>query len=151
MRLVPDKGLGYGVLKYINKEIKLTKDKSWDIIFNYLGQVDNIMSGKWLSGASESNGTSWSEEKTVNHILEVNGAVQGGELVMNWGYSILHYEKDTITEIVESYKSTLQSLIDHCLDMHKTKGAVYTPSDYGLESDISLEELDDILNKRIKN
>jgi non-ribosomal peptide synthase protein (TIGR01720 family) len=151
LRLIPDKGLGYGVLKYINKEEKLSNKKCWDIIFNYLGQVDNIMSGKWLSGAAESNGASSSEDKTVKHLLEVNGAVQGGELVMNWGYSKLHYEKETISEIVESYKSTLQSLIDHCLDLHKTEGAVYTPSDYGLESDISLEELDNLLNKRINN
>jgi hypothetical protein len=34
------------------------------------------------------------------------------------------------------------------MDQQKT-GSVYTPSDYGLESDISIDELDELLNKRI--
>ena len=57
LRQIPDKGLGYGILKYINRNDKLNTRQSWNIVFNYLGQIDNIVdSGKWFSGAKESAG-----------------------------------------------------------------------------------------------
>ena len=49
---------------------------------------------------------------------------------------------------MEKYQSTLESLIAHCMEQQKS-GTVYTPSDYGLGSEISVEELDQLLNKRI--
>ena len=84
LRRVPDKGLGYGVLKYINKDEKLI-DKNgndcWDIVFNYLGQLDNVVGGsKWFSGADESSGGFRSEDENVREIISINSMVQGGEL-----------------------------------------------------------------------
>jgi hypothetical protein len=68
LRRVPDKGLGYGVLKYINKDEKLSKHQCWDIVFNYLGQLDNVVSvvGKQLSGAGESRGSSSDAEQAAD-------------------------------------------------------------------------------------
>ncbi|MEZ4691289.1 MAG: hypothetical protein R3A12_14460 [Ignavibacteria bacterium] len=74
--------------------------------------------------------------------------VQEGELILNWSYSNLHFEKDTISGLAENFNANLKSLIDHCMNRQKS-GSVYTPSDYGLESDISIDELDELLNKRI--
>ncbi|MBK8549763.1 MAG: amino acid adenylation domain-containing protein [Ignavibacteria bacterium] len=144
LRRLPDKGLGYGVLKYINKEERLTKlrGKAWEIVFNYLGQLDNVVSsGKWLSGAGESGGTVSSHENTVDHLLSVSGMVTGDELILNWSYSSLHYEKETIEELVKKFQINLESVISHCIEQQKA-GSVYTPSDYGLEREISYEELD---------
>ena len=43
LRNIPDKGLGYGILKYINKAASLQGTDPWDIIFNYLGQLDTAV------------------------------------------------------------------------------------------------------------
>ncbi|MBK8549760.1 MAG: amino acid adenylation domain-containing protein [Ignavibacteria bacterium] len=146
LRRIPDKGLGYGVLKYINKDEKLS-GKAWEIVFNYLGQLDNVISsGKWLSGAGESSGEFTSEENIKSETLSVNGMVQEGELILNWSYSSRHYEKKTIAAIVERYQSNLELLISHCIEQQKS-GTVYTPSDYGLGSDISNDELDRFLSE----
>lgn len=81
LRQVPDKGLGYGVLKYINKDGSLQGEDCWEIIFNYLGQLDNVVSdGKWFSATGESSGTLVDPENPANAKLTVNGFVQGGEL-----------------------------------------------------------------------
>ena len=54
LRQIPDKGIGYGVLKYLNKEDSLLRAKNPDIVFNYLGQADNVLSsGKWFTLATE--------------------------------------------------------------------------------------------------
>ncbi len=145
LRKVPEKGIGYGVLKYINKEEALQGAEPWDIVFNYLGQLDNVVSsGNWLSGARESRGAGRSKDTEIREKLSVNGSIQGGELILGWSYSNLHYEKETIEELVEKFKSTLESLISHCVSQQKT-GTVYTPSDYGLGSEVSYEELDQYL------
>jgi len=57
LRRVPDKGLGYGVLKYIERAPALQGRDPWDIIFNYLGQLDTAVgSGRWLAAAGEGSG-----------------------------------------------------------------------------------------------
>ena len=133
LRRVPDKGLGYGVLKYINREAALAGPACWDIVFNYLGQLDNVLreGGKWLRGAGESAGPGRSEEQVAAEKISVNAMIQGGTLIIHWSYSSRHYEQQTIKELAEGYASNLELLIARCLEQGKT-GVVYTPSDYGL-------------------
>ncbi|MCW3115037.1 MAG: amino acid adenylation protein, partial [Segetibacter sp.] len=74
LRQIPDKGLGYGVLKYINKEEDLQNTKCWDVVFNYFGQLDNIVrESQWFTGAGERSGAMSSEELTVSEKLAING------------------------------------------------------------------------------
>ncbi|MEO6638263.1 MAG: condensation domain-containing protein, partial [Ginsengibacter sp.] len=148
LRLVPDKGLGYGVLKYINKEESLHDAKPFEIVFNYLGQTDNVVKeSKWFSGVQESAGEGRSEELIVTEKLFVNSIVSGGKLKLTWLYSTKHFMEDTIKDLSAAYIANLESLIDHCLHQQKG-GETYTPSDYGLGEEISFEELDQFLNER---
>jgi non-ribosomal peptide synthase protein (TIGR01720 family) len=114
------------------------------VVFNYLGQVDNIISeSKWFSGVSESVGANRSEENILSEKLAVNGLIQGGELAFSWTYSTKHYEEATINRLAEAFITNLEKLIDHCVE-HKKGGTQvgYTPSDFGLGSDVSYDELD---------
>jgi len=150
LRSVPDKGIGYGVLKYLNQLPQLSHKKSWDIVFNYFGQLDNVVkSGQWLSAAAESRGPSVSEQQFARELLSVNGQVQGGELILNWSYSTRHYYPFTINELAKEYQANLQSLINHCI-AQQASGAVFTPSDYGLGKEISNTELDLFLDEPLK-
>ncbi|MGI8634025.1 MAG: condensation domain-containing protein, partial [Segetibacter sp.] len=99
LRQVPDKGLGYGVLKYINKEEALQNTEPWEIVFNYLGQLDNIVrESKWFAGAGESTGAGMSEE-LLTEKLSVNSVVRAGQLIVNWSYSKNHYNDETIANL----------------------------------------------------
>ncbi|MEO6731987.1 MAG: amino acid adenylation domain-containing protein [Ferruginibacter sp.] len=147
MRQLPDKGLGYGVLKYINKEATLqgTND-SWDIMFNYFGQLDNVIKkNKWLSVAGESQGQASGDENIVAEKIMVNSSVRAGELMLSWSYSSKHYNEETIIKISNAYLSILEKLIAHCMWQQKKAGTVFTPSDYGLGSEIGYDELDRFL------
>jgi amino acid adenylation domain-containing protein/non-ribosomal peptide synthase protein (TIGR01720 family) len=146
LRQIPDKGIGYGVLRYINKDIVL-KDDAWDIQFNYLGQLDNVVKeSKLLAVAPELTGAGKSEEQPVNEKLSVNSHIRNGELVLNWSYSTKHYHHETIKTLANKFILNLESLISHCLDQEKS-GSVYTPSDYGLGSHVSYQELDAFLGE----
>ncbi len=148
VRQVPDKGLGYGVLKYINKEEVFQQAAPFEIIFNYLGQVDSVArESKWFSGSEESAGESRSSELVITEKLFINSIVRGGELVLTWLYSTKHFKEDTVKNIAATYIANLEALISHCLQQQKA-GETYTPSDYGLGEEISFEELDQFLNER---
>jgi len=147
LRRIPDKGLGFGVLKYINKEEKYSDKAYWDIVFNYLGQLDQAVSGsKWFSGAGESAGEFRSSDQIISEKLSVNGMVRGGELLINWTYSDKYYNGETITGLSEKFKENLEALIGHCIEQQK-KGSVFTPSDYGLGNEIGYDDLDKFLEE----
>ncbi|MGF7083050.1 condensation domain-containing protein, partial [Mucilaginibacter sp. UYCu711] len=147
LRQIPDKGLGYGVLKYINKESSLQGKTSWDIVFNYLGQLDtSIDAGKWLRGAEERAGAGRSELQAVSELISIDSHIRSGELVINWSYSSKHYREDTISKVAGDYIAGLEKLIGHCLE-HGKSGSVFTPSDYGLGGDISPAELDQFMEE----
>ncbi len=147
LRRIPDKGIGFGVLKYINKEETLQGNDPWEIVFNYLGQSDNtVKEMQWFAIAQEPTGSSRSETLFIREKLLVNCIVKEGKLHTNWSYSTKHFEPDTIESLASSYISGLETLIAHCLETEKT-GVVYTPSDFGLGSEISYEELDQFLNE----
>src|SRR5215204_899529 len=151
LRQVPDKGLGFGVLKYLKKDEKYVSRQQWDIIFNYFGQLDNVVeNGKWLSAASESRGVGMSEKHEVNELISINAMIRNGQLVLDWGYSKLHFTEETILTLTNEYKSNLELLIAHCIAGGRS-GTTFTPSDYGLGSETTNTELDAFLDEPYKN
>jgi len=147
LRGIPDKGLGYGVLRYLSGEPKFSGDIKGDIVFNYLGWVDNVVNeNKWLKGAGESMGKTIADYNQAMYKLEVNSIVQGGQLLVSWGYSGKHYEKRTIEDLAGSYLKNLELVINGCLKQGK-RGPVSTPSDYGLGKEVHYEELDAFMSE----
>jgi non-ribosomal peptide synthase protein (TIGR01720 family) len=147
LRQIPDKGIGYGVLKYIQKETALQGRDPWDMVFNYLGQLDNVgLEGNLIKRASEFAGAGMSEMQPASSKLSLNSYIMAGELVINWTYSVNHYNKETIITLAKNYIKALEDLVVHCLEK-ETSIVGYTPSDYGLGSDIKYEELDKFLEE----
>jgi amino acid adenylation domain-containing protein/non-ribosomal peptide synthase protein (TIGR01720 family) len=144
-RQIPDKGIGYGVLKYIAKEPLLQQKDPWEIVFNYLGQVDNVINkSDWFTAATEATGTSESTSHEIVETISINGSVRSNNLCLTWRYSTAHFEAHTLQTLASNYQLNLVNLIEHCIDQ-AGKRTVYTPSDYGLGSDISYQELDNFL------
>jgi amino acid adenylation domain-containing protein/non-ribosomal peptide synthase protein (TIGR01720 family) len=147
LRRIPMRGIGYGVLKYINREVELQGKDVWEVVFNYLGQLDNVVKdSNWFTSVGESSGAAVASDIRVNEKLLVNSQVLSGELLLNFSYSSLHYEAATITNLAAAYLSNLLALIEHCIEQVQTNGEVFTPSDYGLGVEIGYEELDAFLS-----
>ena len=90
LRLMPNKGLGYGVLKYMaNEEIsmRLRNGNEAEVSFNYLGQFHQPSGEDTLfSFASESTGQAWSRWRKRQHLLDINCLVGGDRLTTQWSY-----------------------------------------------------------------
>ncbi|MHA4812674.1 condensation domain-containing protein, partial [Flavitalea flava] len=121
LRKVPDKGLGYAVLKYIIRQEELQGDDPWDIVFTYESELKNPA------------------EKIKK--ISVSSRLRDGKLELSWRFSALHYEKVTIQALAGRCREHLVKLIVHCTGQ-QAHGPVYTPSDYGLGKELNYAELD---------
>ena len=82
LRQLPNHGIGYGLLRYLsNDRERLRELPRAEIIFNYLGQLDQILpqSSPFLM-ARESSGPGQSARGTRSHVLDISARVIGGQL-----------------------------------------------------------------------
>ncbi|WP_298427970.1 condensation domain-containing protein, partial [uncultured Kordia sp.] len=119
LRAIPDKGIGYSVLRYLGKaEVQETLNVDYqEIIFNYLGSFDNSVSKaeKSLVGfAGESAGESISKTNKNPHRIAINSIVTNNTLQLDWSYDSKRYHKETIQTIADNYIAALQHIISHC-------------------------------------
>ncbi|NET12212.1 MAG: amino acid adenylation domain-containing protein [Okeania sp. SIO1H6] len=142
LRAIPERGIGYGILRYLSGDSELNTLPKAQICFNYLGQLDNTQSSEidWQI-ASESIGTDHSPEGTRSYLLDINAAVVAGELQVTWKYSRDFHNESTIEKLSRNYIEVLEQLIEHCLS---PEAGGYTPSDFPL-AQLNKLQLDQIL------
>ncbi|VEF10246.1 peptide synthase [Pseudomonas fluorescens] len=142
LRAVPDKGLGYGVLRYLaapSVRAELAELTPPRITFNYLGQFDRQFDDAALFVPSaETSGVAQDPTAPLANWLTVESQVYGGELSMSWGFSREMFDRSTVQQLVDDYASELHALIDHCCNL---PAAQATPSDFPLAR-VSQAQLD---------
>ena len=145
LRAIPQNGIGYGLLRYLHPDEAIRTrlaSTRWDLMFNYLGQLDSMFSGStWFGDAQESKGQSISEQYELQESLILNAYVAEGRLIISWNYATDKYEATTIQTLAEQYLTNLRQLIQHCLEGQTLSN---TPSDLGLGKELSYQELDSI-------
>ncbi|PAU75282.1 non-ribosomal peptide synthetase [Halomonas salipaludis] len=138
LRQVPDKGLGYGVLRYLKEEPALVGGAYPQVTFNYLGQFDRSLQGDgaWRL-AKESAGQPRAAQSERRTWIEVVAWVQEGQLRFHWHYSREIHSEAEIHALRASFQVQLEALIEHCAS--GVRGV--TPSDFPLAG-LSQEQLD---------
>ena len=130
LRGVPRRGIGYGVLRYLHGAETLRAQTTPDVVFNYLGQFDQVLGGSVMFGfANEPTGAWYGALTRRRHLLELNALVIDGRLELRWSFSDRAHRRDTIERLAAAYVSALRDIIVHCT----APGAGgYTPSDFPL-------------------
>jgi len=146
IRHVPSRGLTYGVLRYLTNDPITAAQPQAQVIFNYLGQFDQLLSGEseWKL-SSISTGPDRSEKQKREYLLEVNSYVLDGCLHTNWGFSRNLHSEATVRHLADNYGVNLEMLIRHCLE---PEAFGFTESDFPVAriSQSSLDELAGQLN-----
>lgn len=128
LRCIPNRGIGYGILRYICDSSELKEKSQAQINFNYFGQFDSVLEHSSLFKiATESSGDSHSLQGDRTYLLEINSFVVEGCLQIDWTYSFAIHKESTIAKLAQDYIQSLRSLISHC-QSHDSGG--YTPSDF---------------------
>ncbi|WP_426172795.1 amino acid adenylation domain-containing protein [Pseudomonas sp. DWRC1-1] len=119
LRAVPDKGLGFGALRYLGDDATREVFSALPvprITFNYLGQIDGSFDqpqGLFVPSA-ESSGTEQSPDAPLGNWLTLNGQVYGGELHMGWTFSPLMFDASQIEALSQAFTRELTALVEHC-------------------------------------
>ena len=146
LRSAPAKGIGYGILKYLTPEGELSdpggelsdpggelsemkRSSEGEIIFNYLGQLDEVLTETRFQSSSELPGPNRSLDGKRKYAIDISASVTEGRMYLHWTYSTNLHRRETIKRVAEDCREALQELIDHS----RSEGAGdYTPSDFPL-------------------
>ncbi|MEK3902760.1 amino acid adenylation domain-containing protein [Paenibacillus sp. FSL R7-0179] len=146
LRRVPNKGVGYSILKFITDRLsaderpsELTKD--WriqpEISFNYLGQMDGGSNdNEQFTASSIPTGQEFSLNMSRSHVWDINGWVVNDQLQMNFNYSILQYKEETAKQFAALFHKHLLLVIEHCSTKQETE---QSPTDFTYKQ-LSIEE-----------
>ncbi|OXB23750.1 hypothetical protein B0A80_09825 [Flavobacterium tructae] len=150
LRRIPTKGMGYGCLRYLHssEEIRHSlKDCGWDVVFNYLGQIDNVLNQSAVfSSAPEYAGDHISPTSILEEKFIVKAIIVANELRISWDYSEAQYQSETVQNLADKYVEYLTQLIEHCISKEDRE---LTPSDFGLSDSLDFKEFDALFESEI--
>jgi amino acid adenylation domain-containing protein/non-ribosomal peptide synthase protein (TIGR01720 family) len=116
LRGIPQRGIGYGLLRYArgDEEVarRLREMPQAEIIFNYLGQFDQVFEAEGRFGqAPEATGPEHSPLCERGHLLGVGASVLGGRLQVVWVYSAESHAGQTVKRLASLYTEALRGVI----------------------------------------
>ncbi|PGV75242.1 non-ribosomal peptide synthetase [Bacillus cereus] len=142
IREIPNKGIGYGILRYLSKNKRETSNYlNPEISFNYFGQMDQDFENNAFRMSSYCTGKTMDEKTKRLYKLNIHGVVQNEKLIFEIDYSKANYQRDTIEKLGEYFKKSLKAIIQHCVCKKESE---ITPSDLTLKG-LSLKELEKII------
>ncbi|MEV4314210.1 non-ribosomal peptide synthase/polyketide synthase [Actinocrispum sp. NPDC049592] len=125
LRAVPSRGLSYELLKYLGGR---DMGELAPVCFNYHGQWDSGVDEGLIRGSCPSIGADVSPSFDRGFLLDITGAVEDGELHLDWEYSAEIHEPETVRRLAEAVLDALREIIEHC---GQSAGG-RTPSDFPL-------------------
>jgi len=130
LRAVPNRGIGCGVLRYLNPEMakNLHELPQAEVSFNYLGQFDQVLpQSSLLMLSSEPSGPIRSRRGNRRYLLEINGFIASSKLQLDWTYSENIHRRESIENLATGFIESLRSLIQYC---QSPDADGCTPSDF---------------------
>ncbi|MUN36832.1 non-ribosomal peptide synthetase [Actinomadura litoris] len=134
LREIPDKGIGYGMLRHLNERTAavLAASAAPQIGFNYLGQVDAPSDEPWTVAATGAGGRA-DAGLSLPHVIEVNAHTArtsgGPELVATWTWAGDLLPESGARALAEAWFAALRDLAD---DAERPDAGGLTPSDVAL-------------------
>lgn len=137
LRKIPNRGIGYGILKYLTKG-GASIDLKPSISFNYLGEFSSSIKSSIFSVSDKPIGYIRGPNSEREFILDFSGLITDGVLKVSVIFSNKQFEGTTIDIMLASFRHYLSEIISHCVNKGNQE---LTPSDFDYR-DLTIEELD---------
>src|SRR5690606_31154950 len=135
---VPDKGIGYGLLRYLNPRTagELPAGLPGQVSFNYLGRVSEgdvpeALRGFGWTPAAELGalGGAYDPDMPAMAPLDVNAIVVGDTLTANIGFPATLLSTAEVEEFAQLWIEALEAVARHA---NSAEAGGHTPSDFAL-------------------
>jgi amino acid adenylation domain-containing protein/non-ribosomal peptide synthase protein (TIGR01720 family) len=144
LRKVPNKGIGYGILKYLT-EYDLGEIIEPDVSFNYLGQFDHIISGENFTLSDLSGGISTSKDSIRLYPLDFVAFIAYGEFNLTLNYSSEEFSDTAIDQLLQDYMNSVKSIISHCISKEQVEVTVSDITDEAI-TPVQLQSYQDAMD-----
>ncbi|KRF09858.1 non-ribosomal peptide synthetase [Paenibacillus sp. Soil787] len=151
LRQVPNKGIGYDILKYLTPEDKrsgLHFKLKPEIIFNYLGQFDANLVHDAFGPSPYDMGEPINPNSRRMYPIIVNGMIANGEMSFRFSYSPRQYEESTMQCLSAAFKYHLLRIIDHCRNKEESERTASDFSSKGLTAD-DVDDIFELLGEKL--
>ncbi|MEV7618363.1 amino acid adenylation domain-containing protein [Streptomyces sp. NPDC089799] len=136
---IPDKGLGYGLLRYLNEDTAavLAQHPTGQIAFNYLGVFNSADMPEELRGLGFTQAPGTNEliavpdaDMPVMSTLEINALVtDSGQLTARFGFPTGILAREDVEQLAELWQTALEGMVRH---VAQPGAGGLTPSDVPL-------------------
>jgi len=144
LRRVPNKGIGYGILKYLTapgKKDGIDFQLKPQVSFNYLGQFDADVEQAFFAIARESVGRVDSPDRPLEFEIDIYGMITRKQLEMSVTFSENQYKSSTIEKFLRHFQQELQRIIHYCVSREVRE---QTPADFTYKH-LSIDALESIM------
>lgn len=146
LRKVPNGGVGYGVLRYLDpvpaNRDSLADDYPPQLALNYFGQINAVATSSLFTGMVDGAlKSARSPTAPRAAVFEVQAMISNGLMHIDWIYSSKLHRAATVQALLDSYMLALRELLAHCL---APGSGGYTPSDFP-KAELDQDDLDDLL------
>ncbi len=147
LRSVPQKGLGFGLLRYLSGDPAIKKvlsQQTPQMVFNYLGQFgQQNEESRTFEVVNDLTGSERALNNSREFLLDISSSIKSNELHLQIAYSTELFRDENIHNFLSLFLEELRNIISHCVSV---KNKTYTPSDF---TDVELEddEISDLLDE----
>ncbi|SHE68987.1 non-ribosomal peptide synthase domain TIGR01720/amino acid adenylation domain-containing protein [Seinonella peptonophila] len=144
LRAIPNKGIGYGVLRYLTppeSRSALSFQLRPEIRFNYLGKMDKKIQFAGMGKQSALLGNCLSPNAPLAP-LEIYVMLSGEQLIIQFRYHRLTFSKQTMEYLLDDYCKNLKRIVQHCCSQN---GTHWTVNDFSA-TQLDEQELRDFLS-----
>ncbi|MDE3155808.1 MAG: amino acid adenylation domain-containing protein [Acidobacteriota bacterium] len=111
-RAVPHQGVGFGALRWLHPADRVRERLAAlpprEVVFNYLGRFETGASAGPFRPAPEPVGPTRAPGSRRPYLLEVNGGLTGGRLVLDWACSTDGHRPETLERLSASFVDALR-------------------------------------------
>jgi non-ribosomal peptide synthase protein (TIGR01720 family) len=136
LRQLPDHGLGFGLLRYLNADTRsvLAQYRCPELAFNYLGRFPRPAARDWAPAADSGMlGGGADRDMPLSHALTLNALVldgpDGPELQASWTWAGALFDETEIAALSALWRRALEALVAHVTN---ASAGGFTPSDVSL-------------------
>lgn len=144
LRSIPDKGIGYGILRHVTDRERLGGYRfraAPKISFNYLGRFETDVGSGTFRLSAEETAPNIDPAAPQPFFLEMVGMVLGDTLEITTGYSTRHFSEESVAQLLDIYRNELTLLADFAAAREERE---LTPSDIDYDG-FNQQALDDFV------
>lgn len=113
---IPERGITYGIIKYLKNNCQRFDLVKNQILFNYLGEADDLLGGEFILAEGLRRENSIHEDYDTGFLIAINTIMINHEIQFTIDYNTDMYREDEIDRLIHRLRESLDHIVAVGLD-----------------------------------